>query len=140
MESGVSIADMLLPECTITHTEDKKGKKEYYNSDEKSTKLKYVLLVNENTASTSEILAAAVKDNNGGAIVGTKTFGKGIIQSTMEMTDHSALKLTTMQYFSPENKEIHIVGITPDYVVKLPENAKTDLQLKKAIEVLKDGN
>ena len=136
MEAGIDIADMLLPECTITHTEDRKGEKKYYNSDEKCTKLKYVLLVNENTASSSEIIAAAVKDNKGGQVAGTKTYGKGIIQTTMELTDHTAVKLTTMQYFSPANKKIHKAGVTPDVIVELPANAKTDIQLEKALELL----
>lgn len=137
LTSGIEIADMLLPECTITHTEDKNGKKEYYNSDEKVTKLHYVLLVNGETASASEILAGAVKDNKGGTIIGERTFGKGIIQNTMELTDHSALKLTTMQYFSPDNKEIHKVGVTPDIEVKLTEKDTEDRQLMKAVEVIR---
>ncbi len=137
VDTGIEIADMLLPEGTITHTEDKKGKKKFYNSDGKCTKLKYVVLVNENTASSSEILAAAIKDNKSGKIIGTRTFGKGIIQNTMKMTDNSALKLTTMQYFSPDNKKIHKVGIEPDVNVELPKDATTDLQLEKALEILK---
>lgn len=137
MDQSLEIADMLLPEGTMIHTEDSKGKKEYYNSDEKCTKLKYVLLVDENTASAAEILAAAVKDNEGGKLVGVKTYGKGIIQSQMEFADETSLRLTTMQYLSPKNKEIHEKGITPDYVVKQPENAKTDKQLQKAVSLLK---
>ena len=78
-DQGIKIADMLLPECTISYTEDKNGKKEYYNSDASGTELKYALLVDGGTASTSEILAAAVKDNKGGKLVGERTFGKGII-------------------------------------------------------------
>ena len=136
LDSAIDIADMLLPECTITHTEDKNGKKEFYNSDEKATKLKYVLLVNENTASAAEILAGAVKGNEGGILIGENTFGKGIIQNTMELTDHSALKLTTMQYFSPDNKKIHKIGIKPDIEVKLKKTDKKDKQLLKAIDVI----
>ncbi|SFE21661.1 carboxyl-terminal processing protease [Peptostreptococcaceae bacterium pGA-8] len=136
-KEGIDIADMLLPEGTITYMKDKKGKKEYFNSDVNRTKLKYSLLVNENTASTSEILAAAVKDNKGGPVVGTKTFGKGIVQNTYKFNDGSALKLTIMQYFSPKGKTIHKKGVKPDYVVELPENAESDVQLAKAVELLK---
>ncbi len=137
MDQSIEIADMLLPECTIIHTEDGKGEKEYYNSDGKCTKLNYVLLVNEYSASASEILAAAVKDNKGGKIVGVKTYGKGIIQSSQVFEDHTGLRLTTMQYLSPKNHKIHGVGIAPDYEVKLPAKSKTDKQLEKAIELLK---
>ena len=114
---GREIADMLLPECTITHTEDKNGKKEFYNSDENCTKLKYVVLVNENTASASEIVAAAIKDNGGGKLVGTTTYGKGIIQSTVAFKDGTAMSLTIMQYLSPKNNKIHGIGVKPDYQV-----------------------
>ena len=117
--------DMLLPECTITHTEDKQGKKEYYNSDENCTRLEYTVLVNGNTASAAEIVAAAIKDNHGGKLVGTKTFGKGIIQGAMEFNDHTALKLTIMQYLSPEGNPINGIGIKPDYRVKASAEGKS---------------
>ena len=136
MEQGIEIADMLLPECTITHTVDKDGKKTYYNSDENCTKLKYVVLVNENTASASEIVAAAVKDNHGGRLVGTTTYGKGIIQSTVAFKDGTAMSLTIMQYLSPKGKKINGIGVKPDYFIQQKENGKHDLQLKKAIDLL----
>lgn len=137
VDAGVAIADMLLPECTITHTEDKEGKTKYYNSDEACTELKYVVLIDEGSASTSEIVAAAIKDNKGGSLVGTTTYGKGIIQGTIQFQDGSAVKLTIQQYFSPKNHKIHGVGVKPDYEVKLSKNAKKDLQLEKALELLK---
>ncbi|MCI5686939.1 MAG: S41 family peptidase [Emergencia sp.] len=136
MEQSIEIADVLLPECTIIHTEDGKGNTEFFNSDESCTKLKYVLLINENSASASEILAAAIKDNKGGKLVGMKTYGKGIIQNSMMFSDNTSLKLTTMQYLSPKNHKIHGVGVSPDYKVKQPKNAKEDMQLKKAISLL----
>jgi C-terminal peptidase (prc) len=136
-EQGIKIADMLLPEGTITYMQDKNGKKTYYNSKESCTKLKYVLLVDGNTASTSEILAAAIKDNKGGKLVGTTTYGKGIVQGEYSFKDGSALKLTIYQYFSPNGHKIHKIGVKPNYVVKLKSGSKTDYQLKKAIELLK---
>ena len=136
MDQGIEIADMLLPECTITHTEDKNGKKEFYNSDENCTKLKYVVLVNENTASASEIVAAAIKDNGGGKLVGTTTYGKGIIQSTVAFKDGTAMSLTIMQYLSPKNNKIHGIGVKPDYQVDQKKGAKKDYQLEKAIDLL----
>ncbi len=137
MDQSIDIADMLLPEAMITYTEDKNGEKETYNSDEHCTKLKYVVLVNENSASAAEIVAAAIKDNEGGALVGETTFGKGIIQGTIDLQDGSAMSLTIMQYFSPKGDEIHENGVEPDYKVSLPEAAKTDKQLEKALELLK---
>ncbi|XVG96172.1 S41 family peptidase [Eubacteriales bacterium KG125] len=133
---GIEIADTLLKEGTITYMEDVKGKKEYFNSDVKATKIKYVLLVDEKTASTSEILTAAIKDNQGGKIVGTKTFGKGIVQETMKFADGSSLKLTVMNYYSPKGNVIHKKGIEPDFKVELNPDSNQDEQMDKAKEIL----
>ena len=95
-----------------------------------------VLLVNENSASAAEILAAALKDN-GFILVGKTTFGKGVIQTTVELKDGSALKWTVMQYFSPKGNEINKKGITPNYEVDIPDNGEKDTQLEKAKELLK---
>lgn len=138
VDQCVEIADMLLPEAVITYTEDRKGNQETYNSDEHCTKLNYVVVVNEHSASASEIIAAAVKDNKGGPLVGTKTFGKGIIQGSMDFEDGSAMTLTIMQYFSPNGTKIHQTGVKPNYVEKLDENAKTDTQLEKALDLLEE--
>lgn len=137
IDEGIQIADRLLKEGTITYMEDVNGKRKYYNSDEKATKIKYIVLVNENTASTSEILTAAIKDNNGGKIVGTNTFGKGIVQETTKFKDGSSLKLTVLRYFSPKGKVIHKKGIKPDVEVKLDKNSQTDKQLEMAKSMLK---
>jgi C-terminal peptidase (prc) len=137
MDEGIKIADMLLPECKITYMKDNAGKTTTYNSDGDCTKLKYVVLVNQYTASTSEILAAAIKDNHGGKLVGMTTFGKGIVQQTTTLNDGSVLKLTVMQYFSPDGHVIHKKGITPDYKVDLTSKDTTDKQLEKAMKLFK---
>ena len=137
VDQCVEIADMLLPEGMITYTEDKNGEKETYNSDEHCTKLNYVVLVNENSASASEIIAAAIKDNKGGPLVGKTTFGKGIIQGTIGFDDGSAMVMTIMQYFSPKGTKIHKVGVKPNYEVDLPEDESVDTQMEKALELLK---
>lgn len=137
VDSGLQIADQLMGEGTVTYLEDQKGKKQYLKSDADKTELPYVLLVDENTASTSEILAAAVKDNTDNPIVGTTTFGKGIVQSSGELKDGSALKITTMQYFSPKGNVINGKGVKPDYTVKNSKDGKEDRQLEKAAELLK---
>lgn len=136
MDQCIEVADMLLPEAMITYTKDKNGKEETFNSDEHCTDLNYVLLVNSNSASAAEIVAAAVKDN-GGRLVGEQTFGKGIIQGTIDLQDGSAMTLTIMEYFSPDGNKIHKKGVKPSHKVVLKEDAKTDVQLEKALELLK---
>lgn len=136
MDQCIEVADILLPEAMITYTKDKNGKQETYNSDEHCTDLNYVLLVNGNSASAAEIVAAAVKDN-GGKLVGEKTFGKGVIQGTIDLQDGSAMSLTIMEYFSPNGNKIHQKGVKPSHKVILPDDATTDVQLEKALELLK---
>ena len=132
VETAVDTADDLLGKGNITYLQDRAGKKEYIDSDSRKTDLPYVILVNGNTASASEIVTAAVQDNKGGKIVGTKTFGKGIVQSTDTLEDGSALEITVLQYFSPNGHAIHKKGIKPDYVVKDDPKTEEDEQLEKA--------
>ena len=136
VDIAVEIADMLMDQGTIVYTMNHDGQKGYYRSKAGRTELPYVLLVNEYTASASEILSAGIQDNNEGKIIGTLTYGKGIIQTLQPLSDGSAVKFTISQYFSPSGKTIHQVGITPDYIVELVEGDDTDYQLRKAIEVL----
>lgn len=136
VESCIDIADQFLDAGVVTYVEDKQGQRTEYKSENGKTDLETVILVNENSASASEILAAALQDN-GFKLVGQKTFGKGVIQSTAEMEDGSALKLTIMQYFSPKGRQVHKKGIEPDYSVKNREESKTDAQLEKALSLLK---
>lgn len=137
VDVSVKIADMLLGDGVVTYTEDRQGNKEYYKSEAGATKLPYVVLVNGGTASASEIVTAAIKDHKGGKIVGTTTYGKGIIQSVEQLSNGDAVKMTIMQYFSPDGHVIHKVGITPDYEVENLATDKTDKQLEKAEELLK---
>lgn len=132
VDVSVNVADALLPEGIITYTEDKNKNKQYYKSDANATTIPYVILINGASASASEIVAGAVKGNEGGALVGTISYGKGIIQEILELKDGDATKMTIMQYFSPKGEQIHGEGVTPDYVVEDPE-----AQLKKAVELLK---
>ena len=112
------IADELMGKGVLTYMEGQDGKRTYYRTKAGRTKLPYVLLVNGNTSSASEILTAAVMDNTDNKVVGTRTFGKGVVQDVMSFKDGTSLKLTVKQYFSPKGKTIHKKGITPDYVVK----------------------
>lgn len=138
------IADALLGKQVIVYTQDRKGEKEYYYSDDRKLGLPIVVLVDGGSASASEILTGAIKDTKAGTIVGEKTFGKGIVQSVIELKDGTAIKLTTSQYFTPNGINIHGKGIEPDVAVKAGEatpgsdkvDPVKDPQLKKAIEVM----
>ena len=114
-------------------------------TQEKTINLPIVILVNENTASSSEILSAAVRENNDNVtIVGKTTYGKGVIQTIFNLTDGSGIKLTTNEYYTPKRNTINKVGIKPDIEVEFPKEEsiysveeKDDTQLQKAIEILK---
>lgn len=132
MEKGIEIADKLLPEGLIVYTVDAKGERTDYNSDSKCTRLPFVILVNENTASAGEMLAAAVKTFDAGTLIGAKTYGKGRAQMTTVFEDNSALNLTISEFFAPDGTKIDGVGVNPDILVRNPAAAKNDPQLERA--------
>ncbi len=138
IESGIEVADELLPGCTITTLSNVHGEKEVYTSDADAASVPYVLLVNGNTASTSEILASAIKANEGGALVGTRTYGKGIVQVMSKLDQGDAYRLTILEYVDPAGNKIHGAGVTPDYIVEQTNDPDTDAQLEKAIELLSE--
>lgn len=132
-----AVASCLLPEgAVIYYTSDKYENKEYFTSKMDGLDIPLVILANENSASASEILVGAIKDNGRGIFVGKKTFGKGVVQSIFELGDGSALKITMQRYYTPNGHYINEKGIEPDYAVEL--NSETDTQLEKAIEILKN--
>ncbi len=147
VEEATNIADMFVNKGEkLLITTEKNNKEEVTKAKkEKEIEIPVVLLVNENTASASEILTAAIKENLENAkVVGTKTYGKGVIQSIFTLKDGSGIKLTTNEYYTPKHNTINKVGITPDYEIKLPQEEsiytieeKDDVQLQKAIELLK---
>lgn len=138
------IADEFLGEGDIVYTETKDGKREYLRSDKSMTDLPLVVLINGGSASASEILAGAISDHDRGELIGTTTFGKGVVQRIRQFDDGSGIKLTISEYFTPNGTNIHGIGIEPDIVVELAddvdvigvENIDGDLQLQKAMEVL----
>ena len=137
----VQIARMMLPQGHIVYTEDKNGNQDFYDCDGKNElDVPLVVLVNGNSASASEILAGAIKDYGIGTLVGTTTYGKGIVQRIFTLTDGSAIKLTISHYYTPLGNDIHKVGIVPDE--ELPFDADkyredgTDNQLDRAIELI----
>lgn len=133
VDSCIEIADQFLDKGIVTYLENKDGKRVDYESEDGKTDLETVVLVNENSASASEILAAALQDN-GIKLVGETTYGKGVVQSTVKLSDGTALKLTIMQYFSPEGRTINGKGVKPDYSVDGSEDG--DPQLEKALSLL----
>lgn len=142
-----SILDNILPEGLIVYTEDKAGHKEEYTSDaEHYFDKPLAVLINGNSASASEIFAGAVKDYGIGTLVGTTTYGKGIVQRLIELGDGTAMKLTISKYFTPNGNNIHGIGIEPDIEVELSDEARKkaviehseDNQLQTAIEAVKE--
>ncbi len=119
------------------YTETRTGERVYEKSNKAHIDIPLVVLVNEGSASASEILAGAIKDRNRGILIGNNTFGKGVVQRIKQLSDGSGFKLTVSEYFTPNGVNIHGIGIEPDIVVDLPdeveqigvENLKEDLQL-----------
>lgn len=142
LDGVVAMLDYMLPDGLLVYTEDRNGEgSKYYSKDGHQVDLPLVLLVNGNSASASEVFAGAIKDYTWGLIVGTKTFGKGIVQNVIGLGDGTAIKLTTQHFFTPSGYALHGKGIEPDEIVELEKNAvigtETDNQLQRAVEYLK---
>lgn len=147
LNSVVDILDCLLPKGLIVYTEDKyknRLEESAINSDEFDKPI--VVLINGNSASASEIFAGALQDYDKATVIGTTSFGKGIVQKVIPLTDGTAVKLTISKYFTPKGRDIHGTGIVPDIEIDLEDELKQlisipydqDNQLQKAIEVLKE--
>lgn len=145
-DSAVKMLDRIIGKGLLVYTETKDGtRSEDYAKSKEELKVPLTVIVNGNSASASEIFAGAIQDYKKGTIVGTQSFGKGIVQSLFPLFDGSAVKVTVSNYFTPNGRSIHKTGITPDVVVELAEGLKQkvvvthdeDNQLQKAIEVLK---
>lgn len=147
LTTAVEMLDLMLPEGLVVYTEDKKGVAEkYYAEDADEIKIPVAILVNGNSASASEVFSGAMQDEGKAKLVGTKTFGKGIVQTIFDLQDGSALKMTTSKYFTPKGRNIHGSGLEPDIKVELDKetlqksdskgNLQPDNQMQKAIEYL----
>lgn len=141
LSAVVEIGRMLLPKGLIVYTEDKYGERKEYDCDgARRIDVPLVVLINGGSASASEILAGAIKDYGIGTLLGTTTYGKGIVQRLIALDDGSAIKLTVSHYYTPLGNDIHKVGITPDIVLEFDADAykedATDNQLERAIELL----
>ncbi len=136
-EASLVIADLFLGESVVVSVQDAQGHIEEHTARAGSVDTPLVVLVNQNSASAAEILAGALQDNGRAVLVGEKTFGKGLVQTVFPLPNGAALKLTTSKYFTPQGTDINEIGINPDHVVKNPDNDEEDLQLERAIEILK---
>ncbi len=143
LDQVVDMLDYILPDGLVLYTEDKYGEREeYYSDGSHELKIPMVVLVNENSASASEVFTATFRDFEWGTVVGKTTFGKGIVQNVLPLGDGTAVKITTQHYYPPSGYDLHKVGIKPDLEVDLNEGAKigtdSDNQLSAAIDILKN--
>ena len=140
LDTVCDILDLMLPEGLIVYTEDKNGEREEYTSDEENQFDKpLVVMMNGYSASASEIFAGAIQDYGLGQIVGTQSYGKGVVQSVFDLQDGTSVKLTIAEYFTPNGRSIDGEGITPDVEVEYQydeNNPDADNQLEKAMEVV----
>ena len=134
--SCVEVADMLVPKGNIVSVVQRDGSRESYDSDLEEASYPLVVLIDENSASASEILAGALQDREAATIVGTKSYGKGSVQVVVPLFHNDGLKLTIAKYYTPSGKCIDGIGIEPDIMVNLPEDVLEDTQLNMAKEVL----
>lgn len=145
LTSVEKIADEFIPEGNVVYTIDKNGNRKDFNADKNYDDIPLVVLVNGNSASASEIFSGAVQDRGRGKLIGTQTFGKGLVQNLYQIPDGSAVKITIEKYYTPKGVCIQGIGITPDYVVERTDDLPSvillkhedDAQLKKALEVVK---
>ncbi len=146
VDDAVSMADLFLPKGTVAYLEDKYGSREYYYStDGDEIEIPIVLLVNENTASSAEILTCALKEYGKATVVGTQSYGKGIVQYVRPIgTSGAGMQVTGAYWMTPMGNNIHKVGITPDVLAELPEGDNgmyelgdlNDAQLKVALDTI----
>lgn len=136
LTAATRVADNFIPQGPIVFIDYRTGKEEVREADNDYLKLPLAVLINGGSASASEILAGAVKDTEAGVLVGTKTFGKGIVQTVFTLDNGAGLKLTTARYLTPKKKDIHKKGVLPDVVVENLPDQPGDEQLDKAIELV----
>ncbi|OPX85548.1 MAG: Carboxy-terminal processing protease CtpB precursor [Pelotomaculum sp. PtaB.Bin013] len=137
LNSAVEVAKNFIPKGPIVYIDNRVGREQVYESEGKTIQLPFVVLINGGSASAAEILAGAVKDTGAGVLVGTKTFGKGIVQTVFRLDGGAGLKLTTARYLTPAKNDIHEKGIQPDILVQSQEDRLHDVQLDKAVEIIK---
>ncbi len=144
VEDAEGIADIFLDAGTLCYLEYNDGSREYYRTKAGKQEMPLVILMNENSASSSEILAGALKDRADATIVGVQSYGKGIVQTVMPLEGGAGMQMTVAQYYTPNGNAVHKVGIAPDVEIDLPQGDNgmyefgdlNDPQLAKALEVM----
>lgn len=136
LSEAVSIADQFIPKKPIVHVERKNEKRKVYFATQEKIDIPLVVLVNGLSASASEIVASAIQDTRSGILIGTKTYGKGTVQESIETIDGGGIKLTIAEYLTSNKRKIDGIGIVPDIVIRNNLNEEKDVQLEKAMEVL----
>uniref|UniRef100_A0A7C2EBT5 S41 family peptidase n=1 Tax=Ammonifex degensii TaxID=42838 RepID=A0A7C2EBT5_9THEO len=136
LQAAVKVADYFVPEGPVVYVDYRRERDEVYRADGHRITMPLVVLVNENSASAAEIVAAAVKETKAGKVLGTRTFGKGVVQSVFPLKNGAGLKLTTAYYLTPKKHYINKKGVEPDIRVEQPKNGDGDQQLAAAREVL----
>ena len=137
LNESVEVASQLVPKGPVVSVVTRDGQRETHSSNLAVPKYPVAVLVNGGSASASEIVAGAVQDTGVGTLIGTKTYGKGSVQTVIRLDEASAVKLTIAKYLTPKDRSINGVGIEPDITIELPETKDIDVQLEKALEVLK---
>ena len=144
VDHAQSIGDLFLDSGVLCYMEDKHGERKYYYPTEGKVDIPLTILVDQNTASASEILTGALQDRAGATVVGVQSYGKGIVQQVQAVgTQGAGMQITIEQYYTPNGHAVHKIGITPDVICEMPEDAPTmydfgdlsDVQLKKAYDV-----
>ena len=144
VDAAQDIGDIFLDKGTLCYLQYNDGSREYYSTKAGKTDLPLVILMNENSASSSAILAGALKDRADATIVGVQSYGKGIVQTVLELDGGAGMQMTIAQYYTPNGNAVHKVGITPDVLIELPEGDigmyefgdLNDVQLAKALEIM----
>ncbi len=143
LNTAIGMLDRLLPKELVVYTKDKQGMaQEYYTKDKQEVNVPIVILVNGNSASASEVFSGALKDYGKAKLIGTKTFGKGIVQSSFELQDKTAIKFTTSKYYTPKGNNIHGKGFEPDmkveYTGKMTKLKETGIKVDNQVEAALD--
>ncbi len=134
----VKVSNYIVPKGPVVTITDKQGNTKVYESKLEKVKYPLAVLIDNGSASASEIVSGAVQDTKAGKLFGVKTYGKGCVQSIFHITPETGLKLTTAMYYTPSGRSIHKVGVSPDVEIELPEKPTSDVQLKKAEEYLRE--
>jgi len=137
LQESIKVANLLVPKGPIVSVVNRAGERETYDSTLETVKYPLIVLVNGGSASASEIVAGAVQDTQAGILVGTKTYGKGSVQTIKSLYDKTAVKLTIAKYLTPADRSINGIGIEPNVKVEFPANATNDVQLEQALEIIK---